>query len=183
MKGQKPAGTRTGLPECGTYPYTALTSNPVSQRKPFSPAPDPNRLPPCGLVRRLASMIYDALLVVALLMVAAAVVVIPVGTGVDSGTLWFQAYLLSVWWLYFALCWRLGGQTLGMKAWRIHLVTRDGGPPRWADTALRFVAAFVSVAACGVGYLWSLFEPQRRAWHDRLTGSRLVVAPKSARGE
>lgn len=126
-------------------------------------------------------MVYDALLVVALLMVAAAVVVVPAGATVDSGTLWFQGYLLLVWWFYFALCWRLGGQTLGMKAWRIHLVTLHGGPPGWSDTAIRFIAAFVSAAAFGLGYLWSLFEPQCRTWHDRLAGSRLVVAPKPGR--
>lgn len=183
MKDVSRSGTRTGLPECGTYPYTGLTSNPVRKKLQAFPGHDPQHDPPCGLVRRLASMVYDALLVVALLMVAAAVVVVPAGTEVNPGTVWFQGYLLLVWWLYFAVCWRVGGQTVGMKAWRIHLATGHGTPLGWPGTALRFLGAMVSAAAFGLGYIWSLFDPQRRAWHDILTGSRLVVAPKPARND
>ncbi len=123
-------------------------------------------------------MIYDSLLVLALLMVAAALVVIPSGSGIQSGTLWFQAYLLFTWWAYFAVCWRMGGQTVGMRAWRVTLVTETGERIGWANSAVRFLVAGVSGAAAGLGFLWSVFEPQRRTWHDLATATRLVVIPK-----
>lgn len=138
-------------------------------------APD---LSPCGLLRRLASMMYDAFLVIALLMVAAAVVVVPVGSDIEAGTLWFQAYLMLVWWAYFAVCWRLGGQTVGMRAWRVKLITEQGEHIAWANSALRFLVAGVSTAVAGLGFLWSLFDRRRRTWHDLATATRLVVIPK-----
>lgn len=136
-------------------------------------------LPPCSLLRRLASMIYDALLVIALLMVAAAIVVVPTGSDIEAGTLWFQTYLLVVWWAYFAVCWRMGGQTVGMRAWRVQLVTEGGERIGWGSSALRFLVAGVAAAAGGLGFLWSLFDPRRRTWHDLATGTRLVVIPST----
>ena len=70
---------------------------------------------PCGLLRRLAAMFYDALLLLALLMGAALIVVIPLGEAVTSSNPFFQFYLLVVCWAYLAICWR-SGQTLGMRA-------------------------------------------------------------------
>lgn len=140
---------------------------------------------PCSLMRRLAAMVYDALLVVALLMVAAAVAVVPTGLlflpeGSDfpASDPFFRLYLVIVWWAYFAVCWRQGGQTVGMRAWRITLVAQHGTRIGWAATAGRFAMAFVSAAALGLGYLWSLFDPRGRCWHDIASGSRLMVLPK-----
>lgn len=138
-------------------------------------------MPPCNLLRRVAAMIYDALLVIAILMVAAAIVVIPSGGEIRPGTLWFQIYLVVVWWAYFAVCWRLGGQTVGMKAWRVKLITERTERIGWMHSALRFLVAGVSAAVAGLGYLWSLFEPKRRTWHDLVSSTRLVVVPKAGK--
>lgn len=123
-------------------------------------------------------MIYDSLLVVALLMVAAAIVVIAGGSEIRPGTHWFQAYLLAVWWAYFAVCWRMGGQTVGMRAWRVKLITDRGDRIGWASSLLRFALALVSAAAGGLGYIWSLFDADRRTWHDLAASTRLVVLPR-----
>ncbi|WP_281268754.1 RDD family protein [Wenzhouxiangella sediminis] len=139
----------------------------------------PGHLAPCGLLRRVASMVYDTLLVIALVMVAAAFVVIPAGSEIRSGTLWFQAYILVVWWAYFAVCWRLRAQTVGMRAWRVKLVARKGERVSWGATVVRFLVAWISAAALGLGFLWSLFEPRRRTWHDLASATGLVVIPKA----
>ncbi|NBD96018.1 MAG: RDD family protein [Gammaproteobacteria bacterium] len=123
-------------------------------------------------------MVYDALLVIAILMVFSVIVVIPFGGGVEPATLWFQAYLLVVWWAYFAICWRWGGQTVGMRAWRVRLVTESNGRIGWTGTVLRFVVAWLSAAAAGLGFLWSLFDSRRRTWHDLATATYLVVEPR-----
>lgn len=123
-------------------------------------------------------MIYDALLVVALWMVAAAVVVISAGTEIQPGNPVFQLYLLTVWYLYFAICWRVGGQTLGMKAWRIRLITIDDQRPGWGRITVRFLGAGVSLACLGLGFIWSLFDGEGRSWHDMASKTRLVLLPR-----
>jgi uncharacterized RDD family membrane protein YckC len=132
------------------------------------------------LPRRLAAMTYDALLVLALWMVAAATVVIPMGDEVRPGNPLFQLYLLLVCYLYFAIFWRMGGQTLGMKAWRIRLVGIDGAKPSWLQTVIRFVTSILSLAAFGLGYAWSLFDRERRCWHDTASKTRIVLLPRPA---
>lgn len=138
-------------------------------------------LPPAGLSRRAASIIYDALLVAALWMVAAAIVVIPAGTEIQPGNPAFQFYLLVVWYLYFAIFWRVGGQTLGMKAWRIRLVAVDTQRPGWGQITVRFLFAGVSLACLGLGFIWTLFDRENRSWHDMISGTQLVLLP-SKRG-
>ncbi len=61
-----------------------------------------------------------------------------------------------------------------MKSWRFRLVpTAAGGPITWRQTALRFAGAIVSLAACGLGYVWALFDRNGYTWHDRLSGTCL----------
>jgi len=135
----------------------------------------------CGLARRLAAICYDGLLLFALLMLATLIIVAPLGDAITTNNLWFQFYLLVVSWAYFAVCWR-GGQSLGMMAWRIHIVGRTR-PLSWTDTATRFLVSILSWAALGLGFLWSLFHPQRATWHDLASGTRLLVHPRSKIGK
>lgn len=132
---------------------------------------------PCGLLRRLLVIVYDALGALALLFVATALA-LPVTRGQvialrDPG---FTAYLVAVTFMYLALFWRRG-QTLGMRAWRVHLVTDGGHALSWPRCAARFLVALLSASALLLGYAWALVDPQRRTWHDRASHSRLVVAP------
>ncbi|MCC5866756.1 MAG: RDD family protein [Wenzhouxiangella sp.] len=133
----------------------------------------PSLPPPCGLIRRLAAMTYDGLLLVAIWMIAAVVIVIPLGAEVRPSNVLFQLYLLAVGWLYFAICWR-GGQTLGMKAWHIHLQGNQQ-PVSWLTTLVRFLVAVASLGTLGLGFIWSLFHPRRQTWHDLASGTRLVI--------
>ena len=132
----------------------------------------------CALPRRLAAIVYDGLLIVALWMAATAAVVILRQTEIQPANVFFQGYLLIVAWLYLAICWR-AGQTLGMKAWRITLVT-ETRPIAWHLTIVRFLVAVLSWAGLGVGFIWSLFHPHKATWHDLASGSRLVVRPKQS---
>lgn len=140
---------------------------------------------PAGLPRRLAALLYDSLLLAALWFVTAALV-LAASRGLLSlpdRPLWLlyllRAGLLLVTFLFWAGFWTHGGQTLGMRAWRLKLVGDTGGPISWRQAVGRFLAAFVSLAPLGLGYLWILIDPQRRAWHDRLSGTWVVVLPKN----
>lgn len=128
---------------------------------------------PCPLPLRLAAMLYDALIVTAIWMVGAALVVIPSGGAVGSGNLLFQAYLLVLAFAYFFASWRLHGQTLGMRAWRIRLEAGNA-KPGIGHLAVRFATAIVSALPAGAGYLWALGREDRATWHDLASRTRLV---------
>jgi uncharacterized RDD family membrane protein YckC len=147
--------------------------SPNDRAKPASPQDRPAPAP-CGLWRRLLAMAYDAVAVIALLMFATALAMLAGFTEVtamrDPG---YTSYLLLVCLLYFALSWHRGGKTLGMRAWRIRIATGEGALPGWGRCAVRFASAFLSAGALGAGFLWSLFDTRKRAWHDRLSGTFL----------
>jgi uncharacterized RDD family membrane protein YckC len=102
------------------------------------------------------------------------VVVARGGTAVPSGDILFRLFLLFQAAMFFAGFWVYGGQTLGMRAWRIRVETLAGSPPGWRAALLRFAAALLSVAALGAGFWWALADPERRTWHDRVSGTRVV---------
>ena len=86
-----------------------------------------------------------------------------------------QLYLLGCPFVFFGWFWTHGGQTLGMRAWRLRLLDAEGGPVTWRQSLLRVAGAYLSALALGVGYLWVLFDRAGLAWHDRLSGTRLVM--------
>lgn len=109
---------------------------------------------PCGLLRRLASISYDGLIVVAVWMLGTAVVVVVRGQAVGPESGVFQLFLWLLAWPYFAVCWIHGGQTLGMRAWKIHLEPARGRL-RWSGTLVRYATAWISALVLGAGFLWS----------------------------
>lgn len=160
---------------------------------------------PAGLLRRLAALLYDTLLVAALLFVAtAAVLPLTGGEAITPASQGALAYLYRAWLLlvafgYFGLSWTRGG-TLGMRAWRIRLLTGTGRPPGWPAALGRFgigalfafgaglgvwlilepgVSARDALAAAlcaplAVNYLWIPFDAGRRSLQDRACGMRLL---------
>ena len=89
-----------------------------------------------------------------------------------------QLVYFSIGGLYFGLCWSNGGQTLGMKAWRLVLRRDDGAPLRLPIALLRYAGAWVSLMALGLGFLWSMIDARRRAWHDLLAGTEMIQLPR-----
>ena len=112
--------------------------------------PDLTPSPP-GLLRRLGALFYEMVLLAGILFFATAVL-LPFhgGKAFQSNNLAYNAYLLGVIFLFFGWFWTRGGQTLGMRAWKIRLCSEDGGSVSWKQAGLRFFAAlfsFTSVSA------------------------------------
>ncbi len=156
---------------------------PVDEPRVTDPAPDTNPEPapparPCGLLRRLLIMLYDLLPVVATVMLAALVALPFTGDGVRLGLdPLYTLYVLAAWFAYLGLCWTRAGQTLGMRAWKVRIVDETGARPGWRAAGLRFAASWLSALPLGMGFVMSAFGEERMAWHDRLSGTRLVRLP------
>ncbi len=131
----------------------------------------------CGLGRRLLAILYDSIVVLALLFIATVPVVLLTGGALEQSLLYrtaLRVYELLVAFAFFGGFWLHGGQTIGMRAWRIRVVREDGTAIRWHDAAVRYLVAIASWAVFGFGFLWSLVDAERRTWHDIASKTRLV---------
>lgn len=151
---------------------------------------------PCPLWRRLVALVYDLLIVVALVMVVGLLSqvathgrLISVG-GQTHIAWWYQPLQGLVVAAYFLVSWRRGGQTVGMRPWRIRVRAADGTQATWPQALLRLVVAALPLLGLGlapwlgqaaalwaIGIAWvvwfgiGLLDPQRRALHDRVAGT------------
>lgn len=151
--------------------------------------------------RRLAALVYDLLLLTAVLILVTALL-LPFSGGEailpDRFGAWAYAYqgaLLVVIWAYFWMPWSRRGQTLGMASWKLRLERRAGGLPGLRECSLRvglglalglpvLVALYwergplwlrgLALAPAVVNYAWSWGDLQRRTLQDRMSGCRLV---------
>jgi uncharacterized RDD family membrane protein YckC len=146
----------------------------------MTPAPVPAPVP-AALPWRLLAAVYDALPVLALWMLASALVLLVRGNrpfepfSAGQWLLWLACWAIAG--LYAVLSWHRGGQTLGMRPWRLRVVDAGGGRPALGALWLRFAVATLSLAAGGLGFLWSLVDRDRRTWHDIAAGTRLLREP------
>ena len=121
-------------------------------------------------------MAYEAMLLFAIVFISGYLFVAITGTTPQGLLRWlFYLYLLGVCGAYFVYCWIRSGQTLAQKSWGLKVTATDGSLLQWRRAALRYVIAVVSVAS-GIGLLWAIFDPQHQFLHDRLAGSRMVIA-------
>ncbi|KAA6186352.1 RDD family protein [Thiohalocapsa marina] len=140
-----------------------------------------------GLLRRLATMLYDLMLLFGVLVVAAGLYYTPfhlTGHETIAGPfrVGFQVYLLAVVALYYGYFWTGGRQTLGMRAWRTRLVRSDGAGLTAADAMRRLLLAAVTLAPLGIGLWWVLFDRNSLTWYDRLSATRPVLSARPGRG-
>ena len=142
---------------------------------------EPISATPASLGLRLAAAAYDLLPLLGLWFVAAVLALAVTGGALDTHTLagkfLVQGFALALSAAYFVVSWSRGGQTIGMRAWRLRVVDANGDRVPWSRACLRFFVALVSLAALGAGFWWALFDPQRRAWHDMAARTTMVRTP------
>ena len=95
-----------------------------------------------------------------------------------SDVLSLQLLLVFFVTLFFVFSWSRGGMTLGMQAWRLRVQTVDGYSLNLKQCLIRCAVAWLSLLAFGLGYLWVLFDKQRRSWPDIASNTQTVVLPK-----
>ena len=135
-----------------------------------------------GFLRRFAAIVYDSLLLFSVLFFATLVLLLlNGGRAIPPNEPLYTTYLIGVSFLYFGWFWTHGGQTLGMRAWRLRIEPETGGPVSWKLALMRFGSAILSWLPLGAGYLWMLIDRRGLTWHDRLSGTRVILTPKAKR--
>lgn len=152
----------------------------------------------CPLWRRLCALLYDLVAVLAIVMVVGLLCQLATrGQLIDTGTQvriawWYQPLQGAVVAAYFLVSWLRGGQTLGMRPWRIRVTATDGAGLTPRQALLRLVVAALPVVllllapslglraavwAVAVGWaVWfgvAMLDRRRRALHDLAAGSEL----------
>ena len=128
-----------------------------------------------GFWRRLISMTYELLLLVAVLFIAGLIFHLMFhDTDSPFFKIVFQLYLLSVAGIDLIWFWTHGGQTLAMQTWKLRVISADGKKISMRQAIARYLFAVTSISFFGCGILWALFDRDRQFLHDRLAGTRII---------
>ena len=83
--------------------------------------------------------------------------------------------LVAFYWFF----WRMAGQTVGMKAWRLKLVNiHIHQPPGHMQCFIRAFTAPPLICFFGLSYLWCLVDKNGDSLHDKLSKTRVLAMPK-----
>lgn len=140
-----------------------------------------NQAVPAHLGWRLLSLIYDALPMIAILFFSSIILLaVNGGKPATPGTLWAFFTVLVYWSIvgaYAVFSWHRGGQTMGMRPWRLLVVSKDGANASIKALCLRYAIASLSG---GLVLIWCLFDSQKRGLHDLASGTLMVRKEASA---
>jgi uncharacterized RDD family membrane protein YckC len=137
-----------------------------------------------SLLRHLAVVVYDLLLLISVLLLAAAIAVgvnavMTGGQAIAAGNPFFFLYLLAVSFLFYGWFWTHGGQTLGMRTWKVFLLSDIQQKISWRQAFLRFIAAIPSWFVIGIGFWWQWFGKGQKSWPDLISHTYLHYAKNS----
>ena len=168
----------------------------------FTAVTEPALTLPAPIWRRLVSLGYDGLLYLALLMAIyvlatpfiAALVARDASTPLHNfSVLHACGYLVGI--AFFGWSWTHGGQTLGMRVWRLQVRRLDGSAIRWPIAVIRFSAGLAPVllglwlgksfgasayGAMLLGYLPCLLSSRGQAFNDLVSGTEVIELPRNA---
>lgn len=134
------------------------------------------------LPRLLGAIFYDTIIVFTIIFIAAQW--FPLIPEAMQTLLWMkifkQIYVLSLCFIYFAYSWQRGGQTIGMKSWRLQIIQNNGSNNKlsWSQCFVRYTVAILSWLPFSLGFIWTHLNKQNLSWHDKASKTRLIVIPK-----
>ncbi len=132
---------------------------------------------------RLLALLYDLFPAIGLwALVGLMAVAVHGGATIRSDTPAGWMELLALWAVtgaYAIASWRGGGQTLGMRPWRLHVTAADGARASLSALLRRYVIGTLSLLLAGAGFWWALLDRDRLAWHDRASATRITRSAKN----
>lgn len=133
-----------------------------------------------SLFRHFAIMAYDLLLLLSVLLVAGFIAVgFNGGEAINSANPFFMIYIIGVCFFFYGWFWTHGGQTLGMRAWKVHLVGQQQHDISWLQAGVRFLANIIAWLPFGLGFWWQYLGKDKQSWPDYLSGTRLHFAKQN----
>ncbi len=133
-----------------------------------------------GLFRHLIIIIYDSLLLISVLLLASlTAVALNGGEAISQGNPFFITYLFGVSFIFYGWFWTHGGQTLGMRSWKVRIITSDGADLTWQRAFIRFTITVLTWLPFGVGFWWQYLAKDRLSWADKMSGTRLHYSKHS----
>ena len=127
-----------------------------------------------NLFRRLASIFYDGVLVVAIVIITS----LPFYSfNVEESfllKLTMQLYFYLIIQYFFVWVWVNSAATLGMKSWKIKIVDINGNNISYKKAIVRFNASILSISIFGLGFLISLFRKDKKCLHDIISRTQLI---------
>ena len=131
-----------------------------------------------GLLRRIFALIYDSLAVLGIIFSLSLVLVWSNSGSGEPGSLisYIQILIILISGpLFYSYFWiKNNGQTLGMQAWKIKLVSTKESPLTLKQALTRCLVSALSALCLGFGYLWILFNKERLSWADMVTHTKIV---------
>jgi len=145
---------------------------------------------PAPLWTRLIAMLYDSFLVLAISMGYGAVMTaITAHQSANQAKdyeptvegLGFQLGWIAIIFAFYCFFWLRAGQTVGMKAWRLKIVSNTGRSLTLWQCMIRFLAACFSLGLGGLGFWWALIDKKKETLHDKISKSSVMCYPKQAK--
>ena len=133
---------------------------------------------PAGFLKRVLALVYDSLLIGAIVLVLSLLLVFVNGGYPESGSVlsFIQLFILvftgPIFYSYFWIANK--GQTTGMQAWKIKLVSIDETELNIKKTMLRCLISTISFVCFGLGYFWILYDKNNLSWSDILTKTKVI---------
>ena len=133
---------------------------------------------PAGFLKRVLALVYDSLLIGAIVLVLSLLLVFVNGGYPESGSFvsFIQFFILifagPIFYSYFWIANK--GQTTGMQAWKIQLVTIDETELNIKKTMLRCLISTISFVCFGLGYFWIFYNKNNLSWSDILTKTKVI---------
>ncbi len=130
---------------------------------------------PAKLFRRFGAILYDLLLVLSLIFVLGLVFFwfFP-ASDTQTNPAFFFVITLPVSFGYFAFFWRKSGQTLGMLAWRIQLITHNAKKITLKHCLIRYILSILSWLAFGLGFFYQWFNGSKYCFHDQYSHTCII---------
>lgn len=136
----------------------------------------PTQSLPAPVWRRLFAALYDILICICLVLLAGLLyLALMQGHAESLKSPAYMIYQLSILSGYFILSWHFGGQTLGMRPWRLHLLNNEGHYLSWKASIWRYLIQMLTLTGCGIVFLTTFTDRNKRALHDILSRSRIEL--------
>ncbi|HYK07164.1 MAG TPA: RDD family protein [Gaiellaceae bacterium] len=156
----------------------------VATTAAIQPGLSEGRVPYAGVATRAVALAADLLVIHVFILVVGALLGLVASLVGDLRPEWLVATLVGAAWgltvtIYFVLFWSITGQTPGMRAMRLRVVTADATPPSSARALVRLVGLLLAIVPLFAGFLPVLFDSRRRALPDYLARTVVLYADRA----